>query len=284
MSTSHPQPLPLPAHTSPLSTHAAPSPQKNARSNYPDMLSSPTVPPRTSSARRSPNGEKTSSRHSKSRSDRKENRDRQREDRDGKSRSRRADPLEEMPRESGRSREIPGEPIVQMNSEMEDSSGQELTRESSTVINSVLVSDPVVDREREQVRQVGGSPAAAAAVEANTASYGVPGEDGVEEGARTGHRSRHDYSNSGKDLKRKETTFGTYILGQTLGEGEFGKVKLGWKRDGSIQVAIKLIRRESLGSNPSRLPKIYREISILRDLAHPNIVRLHEMVETDRHI
>jgi protein-serine/threonine kinase len=171
-----------------------------------------------------------------------------------------------------------------MNSEMEDSSGQELTRESSTVISSVLVSDPVVDREREQVRQVGGSPAAAAAMEANTAIYGAPGEDDAEEGARTGHRSRHDYSNSGKDLKRKETTFGTYILGQTLGEGEFGKVKLGWKRDGSIQVAIKLIRRESLGSNPSRLPKIYREISILRDLAHPNIVRLHEMVETDRHI
>ncbi|KAJ5359347.1 uncharacterized protein N7496_011760 [Penicillium cataractarum] len=285
MSTSHPQPLPLPALTSPASTHTAPSPQKNARSNYPDMLSSPPVPPpRTSSARRSPNGEKTSSRHGKSRSDRKENRDRPREDRNGKSRSRRADPLEESTRESGRSREVPGEPVAQMNSDMEDSSGQELARESSAVINSVLVSDPVVDREREQVRQVGGSPAAAAAVEANASNYGAPGNEGAEEGARTGHRSRHDYSNNGKDLKRKETTFGTYILGQTLGEGEFGKVKLGWKRDGSIQVAIKLIRRESLGSNPSRLPKIYREISILRDLAHPNIVRLHEMVETDRHI
>jgi protein-serine/threonine kinase len=74
------------------------------------------------------------------------------------------------------------------------------------------------------------------------------------------------------------------VLGQTLGEGEFGKVKLGWKKDGSSQVAIKLIRRETVASNPTRLPKIYREISILRDLAHPNIVRLHEMVETDRHI
>jgi protein-serine/threonine kinase len=78
--------------------------------------------------------------------------------------------------------------------------------------------------------------------------------------------------------------FGDYILGQTLGEGEFGKVKMGWNRNGGVQVAIKLIRRDSLGSNPSRLPKIYREIAILRGLQHPNIVRLHEMVETERHI
>lgn len=35
---------------------------------------------------------------------------------------------------------------------------------------------------------------------------------------------------------RKELRFGDYILGQTLGEGEFGKVKLGWRRDGGVQV------------------------------------------------
>jgi protein-serine/threonine kinase len=97
-----------------------------------------------------------------------------------------------------------------------------------------------------------------------------------------GPARRQDYSKSSS--RRKDVQFGDYVLGQTLGEGEFGKVKLGWKKDGSSQVAIKLIRRESVASNPTRLPKIYREISILRDLAHPNIVRLHEMVETERHI
>lgn len=96
------------------------------------------------------------------------------------------------------------------------------------------------------------------------------------------HRSRQEHLR--QPAHRKEVKFGDYILGQTLGEGEFGKVKMGWKKDSSVQVAIKLIRKETLQSNQSRLPKIYREISILRDLQHPNIVRLHEFVETERHM
>ena len=156
-----------------------------------------------------------------------------------------------------------------------------LSREDSEIIKRVIVTDPQIDLDREKERLAEAVPVSAGADAASATGLSLVGSEGVDDGGRGG-RSRQDYSAS--TAKRKETKFGEYMLGQTLGEGEFGKVKLGWKKDGSVQVAIKLIRRDSLGSNPSRLPKIYREISILRELSHPNIVRLHEMVETDRHI
>lgn len=124
-------------------------------------------------------------------------------------------------------------------------------------------------------------PSASGADVTQPAGLGLVGSEGVDDGSRSAGKSRQDHS---KSQNRKEMKFGQYILGQTLGEGEFGKVKMGWKKDSSVQVAIKLIRRETLGSNPTRLPKIYREIEILRQLQHQNIVRLHEMVETERHI
>ena len=158
----------------------------------------------------------------------------------------------------------------------------ELPREGGEVINRIVVTDPIVDLEREKERLAEAVPVDSTAEDIPVASRSVGNVDELDNGTRGAGRSRQDHSANA--AKRKETKFGEYMLGQTLGEGEFGKVKLGWKKDGSVQVAIKLIRRENLNTNPSRLPKIYREIHILRGLSHPNIVRLHEMVETDRHI
>ena len=152
-----------------------------------------------------------------------------------------------------------------------------MVREYSEVINRVVVSDPTVDAERLQERVAEAQPHSADQELDLTGALPPPVDDMAPGPAR-----RQDYSRSAS--RRKDVQFGDYVLGQTLGEGEFGKVKLGWKKDGSSQVAIKLIRRDSVQNHPGRLPKIYREISILRDLAHPNIVRLHEMVETERHI
>ncbi|PLB39936.1 putative serine/threonine protein kinase (Kin4) [Aspergillus candidus] len=274
MSDLHSQSLPPPSHASPAVTSGAlSSPQSGNRPPIlPDLSGEPPVaPPRTSSAHR--NHEKVpGSRRKKSRGDERGTSHPEKKGDDSRSRRHAAQAPEDSSRATRGTNthdQGPSEP-------------GSLMKESSTVINAVMVSDPAVDVERERARASGKS-TSPPAESGPAAGLALVGSDGVDDGGRGGLRSRHDYTEH--TVKRKETTFGQYILGQTLGEGEFGKVKLGWKRDGtSIQVAIKLIRRETLGSNPSRLPKIYREIAILRDLAHPNIVRLHEMVETDRHI
>jgi protein-serine/threonine kinase len=143
-----------------------------------------------------------------------------------------------------------------------------------------VVADPQEDIARAHARQAEAIPATSGAGITPITGLGLVGSEGVDDGGRGAGRSRQDHSTS----SAKRSRFGNYILGQTLGEGEFGKVKMGWKKDSSVEVAIKLIRRETLGSNANRLQKIYREIHILRGLEHPNIVRLHEMVETERHI
>lgn len=289
MSTSG-QPLPPSTHASPIPTSVA-SPSSNHRTNYPDLLGTPPIPPRTSSNRSHHDSNATStasssekasaSRKKKSKADGRSasRREKPADETNGDSRSRRDDPPRGAARSNTRGQTTAGN--QRQGSMMETIPGQgTLVKESSTVINQVVVSDPSVDVEREKARQAV-APTHSPTDKAPSSGLGLVGGDGVDDGGRGGMRNR-DYN--GNTVRRKETSFGQFILGQTLGEGEFGKVKLGWKKDGSIQVAIKLIRRETLGSNPSRLPKIYREISILRDLSHPNIVRLHEMVETDRHI
>ncbi|KAK2073918.1 hypothetical protein P8C59_008158 [Phyllachora maydis] len=138
---------------------------------------------------------------------------------------------------------------------------------------SSRISQPEVDLERKQERQ------AQAHQQYNVDDEAAPPAIVASaEHAQRGSRSRHDHSK-----REKHTKFGEYILGNTIGEGEFGKVKLGWKSDSDVQVAIKLIKKDQLGSNPTRMAKIMREVSILKQLTHPNIVRLYKMEESERH-
>lgn len=63
--------------------------------------------------------------------------------------------------------------------------------------------------------------------------------------------------------RRTIPKFGPYLLLRTLGEGEFGKVKLGLHVQWGEEVAVKLIRRGNIDS-AVRMSKIEREIEVLR--------------------
>lgn len=93
-------------------------------------------------------------------------------------------------------------------------------------------------------------------------------------------------SNSISRRVHREARFGDYVLGSTLGQGEFGKVKLGWRKDGKQpeQVAIKLIRKDTVPPSSNRETKVFREINALSILSHPNIVKLEEVIQNDKYI
>jgi len=70
---------------------------------------------------------------------------------------------------------------------------------------------------------------------------------------------------------------GKYEIGKTLGEGTFGKVKWAVDSTNGQQVAIKIldkdkIQRQNMGA------QIKKEISIMKMVRHPNVVKLYEVL------
>uniref|UniRef100_A0AAQ4R5U4 MAP/microtubule affinity-regulating kinase 3 n=1 Tax=Gasterosteus aculeatus aculeatus TaxID=481459 RepID=A0AAQ4R5U4_GASAC len=62
--------------------------------------------------------------------------------------------------------------------------------------------------------------------------------------------------------------------------GNFAKVKLARHILTGREVAIKIIDKTQL--NPNSLQKLFREVRIMKILNHPNIVKLFEVIETER--
>ncbi|KAI6228944.1 Non-specific serine/threonine protein kinase [Aphelenchoides fujianensis] len=77
-----------------------------------------------------------------------------------------------------------------------------------------------------------------------------------------------------------EPHIGRYRLLKTIGKGNFAKVKLARHMPTGIDVAIKIIDKTAL--NQSSLQKLFREVRIMKQLDHPNIVKLYQVMETDQ--
>ncbi|XP_060774192.1 serine/threonine-protein kinase MARK2 isoform X8 [Neoarius graeffei] len=73
---------------------------------------------------------------------------------------------------------------------------------------------------------------------------------------------------------------GNYRLLKTIGKGNFAKVKLAKHVLTGKEVAVKIIDKTQL--NSSSLQKLFREVRIMKLLNHPNIVKLFEVIETEK--
>ncbi|KAM3718056.1 Serine/threonine-protein kinase [Dirofilaria immitis] len=104
---------------------------------------------------------------------------------------------------------------------------------------------------------------------------------GTSGGFHGNHRSSN--LNAARVQSRSRTTddphIGKYKLLKTIGKGNFAKVKLAKHIPTGIEVAIKIIDKTAL--NPGSLHKLFREVKIMKQLDHPNIVKLYQVMETE---
>ena len=61
------------------------------------------------------------------------------------------------------------------------------------------------------------------------------------------------------------------MIGKSIGEGTFGKVKLGIHILTNEKVAIKVLEKEKI-ADQADMERVAREIYILKNIRHPNII------------
>nr|QCQ84352.1 CBL-interacting protein kinase [Sesuvium portulacastrum] len=70
---------------------------------------------------------------------------------------------------------------------------------------------------------------------------------------------------------------GKYEIGRTIGEGTFAKVKFAQNTETGESVAMKVLDRSTIIKH-KMVEQIKREISIMKLVRHPHVVRLHEVL------
>lgn len=96
---------------------------------------------------------------------------------------------------------------------------------------------------------------------------------------RTGHNSSSSSSSHHRTTLSDGSHIGNYQIVKTLGEGSFGKVKLAYHVTTGQKVALKIINKKVLAKSDMQ-GRIEREISYLRLLRHPHIIKLYDVIKS----
>ena len=76
-----------------------------------------------------------------------------------------------------------------------------------------------------------------------------------------------------------EYKIGNYLIQQTLGEGTFGKTKLGIYLPNNEKVAIKILEKDRMKDNDDKI-RVKREFDMLSKFNHPNVILVTEIFES----
>ena len=74
-----------------------------------------------------------------------------------------------------------------------------------------------------------------------------------------------------------------FVIGRSLGQGTFGKVRLGTHLITGEKVAIKILEKDKI-KDQSDVERVTREIHILKIVRHPNVIQLYEVSTQTRRI
>lgn len=107
--------------------------------------------------------------------------------------------------------------------------------------------------------------------------------DGSNSGESHRHHHHHHHGNGHSHAQRSSlgdgSRIGNYQIVKTLGEGSFGKVKLAYHVTTGQKVALKIINKKVLAKSDMQ-GRIEREISYLRLLRHPHIIKLYDVIKS----
>jgi 5'-AMP-activated protein kinase catalytic alpha subunit len=79
--------------------------------------------------------------------------------------------------------------------------------------------------------------------------------------------------------KEKDYQIGNYLIKKTLGQGTFGKVKLGIYIPTNEKYAIKILEKNKIIEKDDE-ERVQREFKMLQEFNHPNVILVAEIFET----
>ncbi|XP_054649323.1 serine/threonine-protein kinase SIK3 homolog isoform X5 [Dunckerocampus dactyliophorus] len=134
-----------------------------------------------------------------------------------------------------------------------------------------------------------GTPAAGITHSARPTHAGMGPQNRVQPSAGLSHASRPSTATGcitnpvqASTTRPPPARVGHYEIERTIGKGNFAVVKLATHIYTKAKVAIKIVDKTQL--DDENLKKIFREVQIMKLLKHPHIIRLYQVMETERMI